>query len=232
MELPDGTQPPILDHMIIMAPAERVEELRAVLARAGLTESCRRRHVGNGTSSFFYCFDNCFLELLWVCDRDEAQNGPANDLRTPDRCESDDPAILPYAIALRNAPDGNGTLPFAAFEYQPEDDAQGPKLVAEVSRDLSQPLIFRALRARPPIDWTDGLQGERQSPGGYAEVAEWRLELPQGHRVGPELRLLIEAGLLTVSEAPSNRPGLSAVLRRTDGRLELLQLPDPRSKAA
>lgn len=228
MQTHDQNTPPILDHMIMMAPATRVEELRHVFARAGLTESCRRRHNGNGTSSFFYCFDNCFLELLWVCDRDEARTGPASDLRTPDRCESDDPAILPYAIALRNAPDGNGTMPFAAFEYQPEQGDQGPKLIAEVSRNLSQPLIFRALRAKPPIEWTDGLEGERQIPGGYSKVTEWRLELPAGHKVGPELGQLADAGLLKVLEAPSERPRLSAVLRRLDGSLELLQLPDLR----
>lgn len=228
MQAHDQTQPPILDHMIIMAPAARVEELRGVLRLAGLTESCRRRHAGNGTSSFFYCFDNCFLELLWVCDQDEARNGPASDLLATDRCESDDPAILPYAIALRNTPDGNGALPFAAFAYQPESPDQGRKLIAEVSRDLSQPLIFRALRATPPVAWTDGLQGKRQIASGYSEVAEWRLKLPDTHKVGPELAFLAEAGLIKLLMTPSSRPGLSAILRRSDGSSETLELPDPR----
>jgi hypothetical protein len=39
------------------------------------------------------------------------------------------------------------------------------------SLDLTQPFIFRAMRAAPPAEWTDGLQGRRRSPAGLTHVA-------------------------------------------------------------
>lgn len=226
---PPTTPPPVFDHLVMMAPADRVEMLRTSLAELGLRESCRRRHQGNGTASYFYCFDNSFLELLWICDREEAVTGPARELRVTERCESSDPSVLPYGIALRNTLDGNGPLPFEAFSYQPDRAAEGPKLVSEASRDLSQPLIFRALRSKPPALWIDGLAGERQIEGGYAEVASWRLYLPHNHSVGPELHFLVEAGLLSVEDQSTGALGFTVTLRRLDGTLDIVRLPDLRA---
>ena len=41
----------------------------AHLASLGLVETYRRTHAGQGTENVCYCFDNLFLELLWVNDR-------------------------------------------------------------------------------------------------------------------------------------------------------------------
>ncbi|HSK41670.1 MAG TPA: VOC family protein, partial [Arenibaculum sp.] len=38
------------------------------LASAGLRESFRRRHPGQGTANVCYCLDDAYLELLWVDD--------------------------------------------------------------------------------------------------------------------------------------------------------------------
>ncbi len=82
-----ASPPPVLDHIIIMTPAARADAMRSKFTAQGLVESCQRRHIGNGTTSIFYCFDNCFLELFWVCDLDEAASGPSRDLRMTLRAE-------------------------------------------------------------------------------------------------------------------------------------------------
>lgn len=220
--------PPVLDHVIIMTPAGRADAMRSKLAAEGLVESCQRRHTGNGTASIFYCFDNCFLELLWVCDPDEAANGPSRDLRMTVRAEGFDPAALPYGIALRNAPDGEGTLPFESFPVIP-DEASGlrPTLVSETSRDLTQPFIFRALRAIPPVEWTDGLQGRRQTQAGFVTIEALSFGLPSSHPVCPELVSLQERGLVSMT-VDSEGPSLTVEIKKSDGENWTLRLPNPR----
>ena len=221
--------PPVLDHFILMAPAMQVDTVRARLARDGLRESCSRRHAGNGTTSIFYCFDNCFLELLWVSHKDEIARGPAVNLRISDRAEGTDPSALPYGIALRNTPDGNGPLPFSTFSFTPAADSLlAPTLVAEASRDLRQPFIFRALRAEPPIRWTDGLQGDRQASEGFETVDLWTIGLPAGYAICPELQFLADAGVLALS-TDREGPSVAATIRQQDGRSIVLRLPNPRA---
>ncbi len=40
----------------------------------GLEVSFRREHPGQGTANFCYCFDNTYLELLWVNDATAGQD--------------------------------------------------------------------------------------------------------------------------------------------------------------
>ena len=228
MTAESASPPLVLDHIIIMTPAARADAMRSKLAAEGLVESCQRRHIGNGTASIFYCFDNCFLELLWVCDPHEAANGPSRDLRMTVRAEGSDPMALPYGIALRNTPDGEGRLPFASFPVIPDEASSlRPTLVSETSRDLTQPFIFRALRAIPPLEWTDGLQGMRQTKAGFVTIEEWSFGLPSSHPVCLELVALKDMGLVNMTVDPEG-PSLTVKIKKSDGENWALRLPNPR----
>jgi hypothetical protein len=56
-----------LDHIFLMVRPGALEA--SGLARAGLCESFRRDHPGQGSSNLCYCFDNAHLELLWPARR-------------------------------------------------------------------------------------------------------------------------------------------------------------------
>ncbi len=47
------------------------------LYAAGMVESYRRRHPGQGTANVCFCFDNAFLELLWVTSEAEVTSPPS-----------------------------------------------------------------------------------------------------------------------------------------------------------
>ena len=73
-----------LDHVFVMVRPGAPEAEAAALARAGLCESFRRDHPGQGTTNLCCCFDNAYLELLWLNNPAEALAPPAARLQLAD----------------------------------------------------------------------------------------------------------------------------------------------------
>lgn len=133
---------------------------------------------------------------------------------------------LPFGIALRNTPDGDGDLPFDTYpSVPPPGSVLKPTIIALASDDPSQPLMFRGMRAAPPIDWTDGLQGARQTKAGFKIVEEWRLGLRPGHLISSELRILADRGVIMLVE-DHDGPSATAIIGHEDGSRFSLRLPD------
>jgi len=209
----------VIDHVFYIANDSARAEA-AAMARIGLEESCRRTHAGLGTSNIFFCFDNAFLEIIWVDDESEAKVSSGGDaILARDRLLRDKTAaltVMPFGIGMRTeTPDG--PLPFETVEY-PVPLASGMKNSRRVARsatDTSQPYLFRAQRNRPPSEWTDGLAGRRQRRLGYAEIVDWQFIFPAGVTPGPDILRLRDLGALTI--AAGQRPGLSVGISRADG---------------
>ncbi|HEY0836833.1 MAG TPA: VOC family protein [Azospirillum sp.] len=192
----------------------------AALEAAGLRESFRRAHPGQGTANACWCFDNAYLELLWVEDA-AALAGPAiARTHLAERARWRETGASPFGIAVR------GATPFAAWTYAPPYLPAGLSIpVALSAEDPRQPFLFRSPGDARPDAWTDGRAGGRQAAAGLAEIAGVHLEVT----VPPsdDLRALEAAGLLTLSMAEAPRMVLT-LSRRDGGAPRHLSLPDVR----
>ena len=192
-----------LDHLFVMVRPGAPEA--AGLAGAGLRESFRRDHTGQGSTNLCYCFDNAYLELLWLRgDPAEARSPPAARLRLAERADWRTTGASPFGIALRTAP--GAALPFATWDYAAPFLPEGVTIpVALASDDPRQPLLFRSPGSQRPDHWTDGRAGARQAAAGLAEIVHLRLDLPDGIWPSAPLTRLQEVGPLSLGSAPTHR---------------------------
>ncbi len=189
-----------LDHVFVFVepdhgrPGGRVYD---DLVAGGLVETYRRRHEGQGTANVTFCFDNAFLELLWVVDVQEARAPDLDRAGINRRADWRFHGGSPYGIAVRS----DDELPFETWPYRFEglpDDLHLP--VAVASDDLAQPFVFRSLRNKRPDQWDGAAAGARQSAAGLAEIVAIDLTLPAGVAPGEALLALREAGIVTLHE--------------------------------
>ena len=73
----------MIDHILMFVEADGLEIDN--LASLGLVQTYRRIHPGQGTQNVCYCFDNLFLELLWVNDCDAARSDAIDNQVTTTR---------------------------------------------------------------------------------------------------------------------------------------------------
>lgn len=128
-----------LDHIFILVESEA--KVADLLLSLGMFESFSRAHQGQGTSNRRFEFSNGMLEFLWVRDSEEAMNGPARNLRFPERAESQ--SASPFGIILRRKDNSHMDTPFAGWKYQP--DYFKPPMAFHVginSNNLLEPLCI------------------------------------------------------------------------------------------
>ena len=202
----------------------------AGLHAAGMVESYRRRHPGQGTANVCFCFDNAFLELLWVTSEAEVTSPPIARTRLAERARWRETGACPFGIAIRTAAsDGpDAPLPFATWPFAPPYLPPGTTIpVALASEDPRQPFVFRSPGSARPDAWTDGRAGTRQRDAGLAEIAGVHLRLPVPLPAGDALEALQHAGLVTVEPALADTSSLILTLSQGEGRaLRRLSLPE------
>lgn len=188
------------------------------LREAGMVESFRRRHPGQGTANSCWCFDNAYLELLWVEDADELASPQIRRTGLAERSDWRRTGAVPFGIGLR------GKAPFPTFDFRAPYLPEGSVIpVALASGDPRQPFIFRSPGEQRPDQWTDGRAGARQQAAGLAEIVGLSLTLSAAP--SEALRRLERDGLLSLSRAVDSRMELT--VSRTDGNLpKRLSLPD------
>ena len=182
-----------LDHVFVFVTPGAPEA-----AALGLCESYRRRHPGQGTANVCYCFDNAYLELLWVTDRAELTAPAVARTRLAERADWRRTGASPFGIALRG-PDPDTPLPFESWDYAAPFLPAGMAIpVAVASDDPRQPFLFRSPGTARPDTWPDDAGGSRagarQRPIGLAEIAAveryqderyvWEEEGPIGAKAG------------------------------------------------
>jgi hypothetical protein len=214
-----------IDHVFMLVEPGGAREM-AALAAGGLTQSWSRKHVGMGTANIFVCFDNAFLELIWIENDAEAATSPVAR-RLIERRDKRSQGAVPFGIALRLVPDA--PFPFDGWQFTPPSvsDMKNTVTIANSSDDLSQPFLFRGQRSIPPEHWTDGLAGERQRPGGFGTITRWILDLPKALAAGGDLLDLQSRGLLTLGSSGDAKARWTVEASRIDGgRPRRFRLPD------
>ncbi len=204
-----------LCHIFMMTGPDEAASRR--LKNLGLQESYRRDHPGQGTANICYCFENAFLELLWVTEETEAKSPPIARTGLWERAGWRENGACPFGIALRG---GEAPLPFPTWDYRPPYLPEGQAIpVANASDDPRQPFIFISPGRTRPDQWRDGRAAERQTAAGLQEISALELTLPQGVSPSPALSALQDAGVLTLgSETKRAGPDLILTVTASGGR--------------
>ena len=202
-----------LDHLLVFVDPEAPEG--GGLDKAGLRETFRRRHPGQGTANACYCFNNAYLELIWETERAEISSPPVVRLRLAERTAWRQTGACPFGIAVRKHGTGS-QLPFEVWEYAPPYRPAGTAiLVAVASDDPHQPLLFCSPGGLRPDAWTSGQAGELQRGAGLTEIAGVRIDFPMAIRPDAALTSLAERGLISLGTA--DRPCMVLTIARMDG---------------
>lgn len=213
-----------IDHVFVFVEPGGQEA--GTLAALGLAESFRRPHPGQGTVNACFCFDNAYLELLWLAVPAEAASCALARSGLMARADWRRSGASPFGIALRSA-DPSAGLPFPNWDYAAPFLPAGMTIaVATASDDPRQPLLFRSPGYAPPDQWADGRAGERQQAAGFTEIDGLRLVFPDSVIPDPAFRTLAAQGLIALhGGAPT--PTLELDLARADGGArQRLRLPD------
>ena len=212
-----------LDHVFIMSSVEAPEAAR--LRHLGLEEGSPNTHPGQGTACRRFVFRNAYLELLWVCDPEEAQAERVRRARLWDRWVNRHDGACPFGIVLR--PDRDSEIrnpPFDAWAYRPPYLPAPLAIHIAVDTPVSEPEFFylgfqrdRARRAEPAhaipaADITSVSLGSpvpvRSAAARSLRHAHWFSVKPAEHYV---MSLSLSAGVTGASA--DLRPELPLVLR-------------------
>lgn len=199
-----------IDHIFVF-PSD-LERLQHRLEGAGLESSFEREHPGQGTANVCYCFDNLYLELLWVSDAAARLNPHVARTALIER-GTGAMSACPVGIAWRDGP--GRPLDLETWEYAAPFLPAGSSIAVAIESEGPQaPFLFRSPGTSPPSEWRDGRQGDLQRAAGITTVEEVVLEYPMDRRPGPALTELTKHTILTLK--PARRWSFSLRLGRRD----------------
>lgn len=209
-----------LDHLFMFVRSDGPEI--ELLAQTGFVETYRRVHPGQGTANVCYCFDNLYLELLWVQDLDEVRSAPIGRTKLYERSRWRDDGTCPFGIAWRgdDPPFIEPTWPFRP-PYLPTGVSIA---VASDNDDPNQPMMFRSPGAAAPLDWPAERRGNLQRSSGFGAVTSVRLDLPEAEPGGAALHWLEQHTDLDLGQSDTGH-GLALMIEKADGGTATLSLP-------
>lgn len=166
----------MIDHifMLIETDGPEIEQFAAI----GLTETYRRTHAGQGTQNICYCFDNLYLELLWVNDSDAVRSDIIRRTRLYERSLWRTNMTCPFGFAWRRSA-SDPAPPIPTWSFQPPYLPAGITIpIAIDSDDPRQPLLFESPGSTAPADWPIERRGSLQHSAGLGAVTSIRLTMP------------------------------------------------------
>ncbi len=212
-----------LDHLVVFTTADAPEV--ASLEALGLTPTYRRTHAGQGTANVCFCFENAYLEVLWVTNEAETRSAPVARLQLAARAQWRTAATNPFGIAWRPTT-GMEEVPPVWPCTPPYLPAGAAIAVATASDDLSQPLLFSFPGSLPPRDWPPARQGHLQAAGGFGRLDVQTLRLPNHRPASPALRQVAAALGADIEPDPSSSFAIDVTLTGSGGAsLRTLRLP-------
>ncbi len=185
-----------LDHIFFFVRDEK--QAREMMEAAGLRVNYSRAHPGQGTTNVCACFEDIFLELLWLDGSPISAESEIITLGARGRGEGS-----PIGVAWRgDLGDTAGPTVSYAAPFLPS----GLSIpVAEQSLDPNMPFLFRTPGGVRPTERRDELVGDRQMPR-FSGIADCTILTPNP---APVSRLLAPFTDLSVSEG---HPGLRFAL--------------------
>lgn len=203
-----------LDHvfMLIDSSGRHIEQLRGF----GLRETYRRKHLGQGTQNVCFCFDNLFLELLWVDDPAAVRSEAIARMRLHERSLWQTEGTNPFGIAWRDAP-GGSALQISTWVYKPPYLPPGMQVdVATDSDDPQQPMMFRSPGTTSPIEWLPEKRGALQHEAGFGRVLGVSMAMPERVTPSKALKALEAETELQVRESSDDHFSIALQIERMD----------------
>ncbi len=211
-----------LDHIFhFVQDLEAAETLGRSL---GLAETYRRNHVGQGTANICYCFENAFLELLYLKDMSEAESPAIARTGLAQRASWRELGTCPVGIAWRLVQQEAPPF-FATWQFRPPylpDTMHIP--VAVESDDPAVPLLFQSPGYAPPIEWPIERRGALQEKAGLRRISKVLLTSPRGFVPGAVLSKVMAATDCILEEGCTPDWSVQLLLGRDDGSEAVLAL--------
>jgi hypothetical protein len=183
-----------IDHLFVFVEPPKEGDTPAearLLETAGFVESYRRNHPGQGTTNICYCFDNAYLELLWVNDTADVTSPLIRDTKLFERSQWRETKTSPFGIALRPE------ITFDTWDYRPPYLPPGMSIpVTTTSLDPRQPFIFTSPGGRRPDHWQAPKPLQKEASLGCHAISAISLDIPESCPSNTDLGTLEEQGLL------------------------------------
>jgi hypothetical protein len=209
-----------LDHIFLFV--DDLEAAEALGRSIGLTETYRRNHAGQGTANICYCFENAFLELLFLTEASDASSPAIARTGLLQRAGWRQLGTCPIGIAWRL--DQQETSPsFATWPFRPPYLRETMHIpVAVESDDLAAPLLFQSPGTEPPAEWPPERRGMLQKASGLRSIAKVLLTSPRGFEPGPVLTTMLAATGCVCEEGNGHEWRMRLLLTRDDGSETML----------
>ncbi|NER33878.1 MAG: VOC family protein [Oscillatoria sp. SIO1A7] len=180
----DANFPLELDHILVWVSPKAPEA--QILAEFGLQRKDYKEHIGQGTASYFFFFENAYLELIWIDDEQAALDNAARtgiDLRS--RASWRETGASAFGVGWRRRSPSLEELPLFPVKYSAE--WMEPETYLELSDNFNQttePLYFiipeymsvpQRIIAEPIVP----------HPLGIKNVTSARVTLPQREQLSP-----------------------------------------------
>jgi len=215
----------MIDHIFMLIDPEGPEI--GQMSKLGLVETYRRVHLGQGTRNVCYCFDNMFLELLWIDDPNTVVSPTIRRTGLYKRSLWRSQEVCPFGIAWRAS--NSGAEPaISTWAFCPPYLPNGMTIaVAEDSDDLQQPMMFRSPGSAPPIDWPPEKRGDLQHSGELGAVQEIIFTMPASIPPSEALKTIALACKPCLTLVAGHTWRLEMRIAGLNGRSELIfALPD------
>lgn len=186
-----------LDHLFVFV--EPTSDVVQNLLQAGLKETYRRAHPGQGTANFCFCFDNLYLECIYLVDAQEAASPAIRRTGLLERSAWRTNGSCPFGLAWRGESAQNAEI--RCWDYRPPYLPAGMAIqVAEEGDDVRQPMMFTFEGATAPSSWPVARQNGLQHAADLGAVTSVQLTLPSTVSPGPALNAMQARGVLEIRQ--------------------------------
>ena len=201
-----------IDHVFVFVEPDGAE--LEYLNSLGLVETYSRVHPGQGTQNSCFCFDNMFLECLWVSDVGELRSELVARTGLYERSQWRTAGTSPFGIAWRTTENDEKFDP-KTWAFQPPYLPVGMAIDVSVDGDdPRQPMMFKSPGATPPEQWAPERRRELQKSAGLGRILALRLELPRDIAPSPTLEALAHSTFLDVLSVSSKMPSLTCEIEK------------------
>jgi hypothetical protein len=204
-----------LDHVFCFVRSQ--SEAEHAVNQLGLVETYRRNHPGQGTSNICCCFDNAFVEFLWLTSEAEARAPHVTRLGLFERSQSKAFGSCPFGIAWRGTPTGQAPR---MWSYMPSYLPAGMEItVAAECDDHRLPLVFQSPGNTAPQDWLPERRASLQQSKGLHTILDTILTVPADLAKAPMLNWLSDQGLIKVVASPIGDYSMKLDIGDAEGKL-------------
>lgn len=166
-----------IDHVFIRS--QRTAPEAELLKSFGLTEASPNTHLGQGTANRRFFFKNCFLELLFLENAEDAQSQTTKPTQLFERLSHHDSDVSPFGLCFRAKSTMQTAAPFLSWQYHP---AYLPlHLHVDIAKHLSliEPMWFYLSFATRPDQASPEKQQPFQHRNNLSEITKIKLHIPK-----------------------------------------------------